>query len=428
MPLNARTTSLGALFTVPGLAMASWVVRTPAIRDDLAATTAEMGLVLLGMSAGSILGVLAAGPLVARHGARTVMVNGLLGVATSLAVIGLAAWTGGLATAAAGLLLFGAGMGAAEVAVNVEAADVERVRHRPVLVLLHGCYSLGTLIGALVGMALTAAGFSAAAHMGLLAAVAFAVVAVSIRQVPAGTGVRVGGGARRRALPARRGRAGRGPRRRSALLDGYLLAISAIALSVALAEGAATDWLPLLMVDDYDFGATSGSGIYVLFALCMTAGRFSSSVLLRRWSKRSVLVASTLTSVAALLGITLVHDRTLAVAAIVLWGLGASVSFPVALSAAGDGSDDAAARVTVVSMAGYLSMLVGPPVLGLVGEHAGLRHAMVVPLILLVGAAWIAVSLPAERIAGVRAASPADRRSSAEDDAQSSAIVDSHAP
>jgi len=404
---RARRWALSALFTVPGIAMASWVVRTPAIRDQLSATTAEMGLVLLGLSVGSIAGVVAGGPATAWRGARATMLSGLLAVAASLAVIGVASVTGSLWTAAAGLSLFGLGMGSAEVAINVEAADLEQALGRPVLVLLHGCYSLGTLLGATAGLGLTAAGFAVAAHMGVLALISFGVVGVAIRYVPAGTGVRGRGTVTRGSevdLLRPDGTAWRRPSAALSLADPYLIAVSMIALSVALAEGAATDWLPLLMVDDFGFGATAGSGIFLLFALCMTVGRFSSSAALRRWSKASVLLGSTLVSIAALLCVTLVDNPWLAIAAVVLWGLGASLSFPVALSAAADGADNPAARVTVVSMTGYLSLLVGPPMLGFVGEHIGLRGAMFVPLGFLVVAALVARSL---RSPGTGAAVPA---------------------
>ncbi len=45
-------------FFIPGLLMASWATRTPAIRDLLALSTAEMGVVLFGLSVGSMSGIL----------------------------------------------------------------------------------------------------------------------------------------------------------------------------------------------------------------------------------------------------------------------------------------------------------------------------------------------------------------------------------
>jgi MFS family permease len=41
----------------------------------------------------------------------------------------------------------------------------------------------------------------------------------------------------------------------------------------------------------------------------------------------------------------------------------------------------AARRVSAVATAGYTAFLVGPPVLGLIGEHVGLRSAIIVVLV-----------------------------------------------
>lgn len=63
---------------------------------------------------------------------------------------------------------------------------------------------------------------------------------------------------------------------------------------------------------------------------------------------------------------------------VVLWGLGASLGFPLTISAASDTGPDAPTRVSVVATTGYLAFLVGPPLLGYLGEHYGLRSAMLI--------------------------------------------------
>jgi MFS family permease len=68
----------------------------------------------------------------------------------------------------------------------------------------------------------------------------------------------------------------------------------------------------------------------------------------------------------------------------VLWGLGSALGFPVGMSAAADDSRNAAARVSAVAMIGYFAFLVGPPVIGLLGEHIGLLNALFVVLGLVV--------------------------------------------
>ncbi len=71
-------------------------------------------------------------------------------------VLSAALWFASPVLFALGLMVFGGSFGAAEVAINVEGAAVERRMNKTVLPMMHGFYSLGTLAGAGVGMALTA--------------------------------------------------------------------------------------------------------------------------------------------------------------------------------------------------------------------------------------------------------------------------------
>jgi cyanate permease len=84
----------------------------------------------------------------------------------------------------------------------------------------------------------------------------------------------------------------------------------------------------------------------------------------------------------------------LIVVGIVLWGVGASLGFPVGMSAAADDPARAPARVGVVSTIGYTAFLTGPPVLGFIGDHVGALHALLVISVLLIPAA---VLVPAAR-------------------------------
>lgn len=392
--MDARTrrwrAALFLFMLATGVSMASWVARTPAVRDALDVSTGSMGLVLFGLSIGSMAGVLVSGGLVRKHGGRPVIAAG-----AGLLVAGLLVIAGGAALEVSGgvfggLALFGAGMGLAEVAFNIEGAAVERTLERPVLPVLHGCFSLGTVVGALLGMGLTAVRFPVGWH---LAAVAVAVAAAgvwTVRAVPAGTGredaesgggVAAGGGGLRAQL--------------AVWSDRRLVLIGLIVLAMAFAEGSANDWLPLLMVDGHGTSATAGSLTFMLFAVAMTTGRFAGGPLLVRYGPAAVVRASALVAAVGVALVVFSSSALLAGAAVVLWGLGASLGFPVTVSAAGEGEGvrDASARVAAVSTAGYAAFLVGPPSLGFLADHVGLRAAMIVVLVLLGGAALITGAL-----------------------------------
>jgi MFS family permease len=120
--------------------------------------------------------------------------------------------------------------------------------------------------------------------------------------------------------------------------------------------------------------------VYTSFALAMTAGRLGGGALLHRAGRSAVLRSSAALAAAGIAAVVIAPSIAVAGVGVVLWGLGTSLGFPVALSAAGDDPRGAATRVGAVATAGYLAFLVGPPVLGVLGEHLGLRHAMVVVL------------------------------------------------
>lgn len=368
--LRTRRTAIFVFMLVVGVSMASWVVRTPAVRDLLDASTGQMGLVLFGLSVGSMTGVLSSASVVRAHGVRRTIAIGGTSLVTGLALVGVASSLGLTAGVFVGLALVGGGVGMSEIAINIEGAAVENASGRSVLPMLHGCYSLGTVLGASLGIALTATGFPVVWHLVAVAVVGTAAALWAVPKMPAETGL------------ARTGSATSTTWREqlSVWTQSRILMLGLVVLALALAEGSASDWLPLLMVDGHGMSETLGSVIFTGFAAAMTIGRFSGEPLLARFGNVAVLRVSALVSAAGIALVVFADHVVVAGLAVVLWGLGAALGFPVTLSAAGD-SDDPTSSVAAVATAGYVAFLVGPPLLGFLGEHYGLRGAMVVVLV-----------------------------------------------
>ncbi|KQQ09771.1 MFS transporter [Rathayibacter sp. Leaf296] len=367
-----RRLAIFAFMLVFGIGMASWVVRTPAVRDLLSASTAQMGLVLLGLSVGSMTGVLSSAAIVRRRGVRFTVTIGGVSFTSGVALVGLAANLSSAPGVFVGLALVGLGIGVSEIALNLEGAALEAVSGRSVLPALHGCFSLGTVLGAVAGIGLTAIEFPVLWQLLAVAALSAALLVTVIRSVPTDTGKIVPGAPGEPAVVRAGGPVWRQPR---------VLALGAIVLALALAEGSAMDWLPLLMVDGYGATATVGTIVFAGFAAAMTVGRFVGGPLLARFGNVAVLRASALVSAAGIAVVVFADSAAMAGVAVALWGLGAALGFPVTLSSAAD-SDDPTATVAAVATAGYVAFLVGPPLLGFLGEHFGLRGAMIVVLVL----------------------------------------------
>jgi fucose permease len=371
--LRRRISTYIFLF-IPGFALASWVTRTPAIRDGLSATTAEMGLLLFGVSIGSMSGILSSTSLVRRFGTRAVILAGLSLLIFGVALIGLGAGASSAPLVFTGLMCFGAGIGSAEVAINIEGAEVEQLSGAPVLVELHGFFSAGTLAGALLGIALTTVDFPVTAHLLAVAGASIPALAWAIRGIEPGFG---------KGLDA----ASESPdpnvetrETRPLWKDVRLLMIAVILLSVAQAEGSATDWLPLLTVDGFDLDESSGSLVYAGFAAMMTLGRFGGRRLLEKYGRVVILRGGAVLSAVGVATVIFVDDPVAAGLAATLWGLGISLGFPLSIAAASESGPDSVARVGFVAVAGYVAFLVGPPLLGFLGELFGVRMAMLVVL------------------------------------------------
>ncbi|MWV42831.1 MFS transporter [Paenibacillus sp. HJL G12] len=377
------------LFALPGIAFASWVSRTPTVRDILGASTAEMGIIMFGLAAGSLLGLLSTGHIIARTGARPVILGSALSILAGFVTIGIGTAFSSSIVVFIGLAIFGCGYGGAEVALNVEGAAVEKRLNKTLLPAFHGSFSAGTFAGAFIGSAAAALRIPIAMHFGVLAILIAAVTLYLFRFLPEDTG-------KERKEEAAESKSAF-MRQLAVWKERRVLLIGLIVLGMAFAEGSANDWLPLTMVDGYHVDSLTGSFIYGVFVTAMTIGRFTGGYLLDKYGRVPVLRGCAIIGASGILLVIWGQHYLVAMIGVILWGLGASLGFPVGLSAAGDEPRGAAARVGAVATAGYLAFLVGPPGLGWLGEHVGLLHAMITVFIGVVIAGFLS-----------RAASPAE--------------------
>ena len=183
--------------------------------------------------------------------------------------------------------------------------------------------------------------------------------------------------------------------RDSAWLEPRTLVIGLVVLVAALTEGTANDWIALAVTEGHDQPEEVGVLAFATFLAAMTAGRLLGVRLLDRHGR--VLVLRVLFAL-VVLGSMLVVLGTTATAfvGVVLWGVGASLGFPTGMSAAADDPARAAARLSVVSTIGYLAFIVGPPVLGMIGDHTGVLRSLLVVGLLAVPA-FVAVPAVRER-------------------------------
>ncbi len=358
---GAARLALTAFFAVDGLLFAAWVVRIPDVRNQVSASHSALGLALLCVSAGAVATMPAVSRLCLRYGSRPITVASLALLAVA---VPLPAHTHSVAALGGVLLLFGAGYGGANVAMNSAAVEIVRELERPVMPSFHAGYSLGGLLGAgaggLLASTLTAAQWLAAA--GLLGLAVTAAAGVALLRSPAARPV--GGTPTGPAGTTTTGGAGR-------LL---VLVLGLTALCTAYGEGAVADWTTLHLTDDVHAGARVAAAGYVAYALAMTTGRIGGTWLSVRLGQHRVMLLGGLTAAAGMLLAALTPLVPLALAGFVLVGLGLANLFPLAIARAGAAGGPRG--VALASTLGYGGMLIGPPVIGFLADATSLPLAL----------------------------------------------------
>lgn len=294
-------------------------------------------------------------------GAAVVQSVGLLGVGLGVDV------AHNRAVVMAGLVFVGIGTGVFDVAMNLEGAEVERFLGRAIMPHFHAAFSGGTVVSALIGAGLSFLHVPVAVHLAGIVVLLLVVtpwflrafLPRSVETDESGAEVRSGAGI---------GAAWREPR---------TLLIGVVVLAAAFTEGTANDWVAVALSDGYGLERWVGVVGFAVFLTAMTAGRLLGTRVLDERGRVPVL---RVLFVSAVVGCLLVvyGGPVLAFVGAAIWGVGASLGFPVGMSAAADDPKRAAARMSVVSTIGYTAFLAGPPLLGFLGDHVGVLHSLLV--------------------------------------------------
>ncbi|MDQ8702486.1 MFS transporter [Streptomyces sp. LHD-70] len=374
--------ALTAFFALDGFIFAGWVVRIPSIKEQTGASASDLGLALLGVSAGAVITMTLTGRLCRRYGSRAVTVA--CGVLMPLSVA-LPPLTGSPLALGAVLLVFGAAYGGINVAMNSAAVDLVRALRRPVMPSFHAAFSLGGMLGAGLG-GLVAGHLSPTRHL-----LGLTVLGLLITAAAAPTLLR-------HSIPASADRPATAESPRPGGRTRWIVAVfGLIALCTAYGEGALADWGALHLQQDLGAHPGVAAAGYSVFALAMTVGRLTGTTLLERLGQTRTLVAGGATAAVGMLVGALAPSVGATLVGFTITGLGLANIFPVAIERAGALAGPSG--VAAASTLGYGGMLLGPPAIGFMADWFSLPVALTSVAVL---AAVSAVIGYAVRGAGVR--------------------------
>lgn len=340
-------------FLVAGFGIACWAPLVPFAKQRLGVDDAMLGLLLLCIGAGSVVAMIATGPLSARFGSKPVIVVSGFALAGVLPFLTIASTPLALGMA---LSLFGGALGSLDVAMNVHAVEVERAAGKPLMSGFHALFSIGGFAGSalmtlfltmrfdLLTGSLVCAGLMLAA---MLAATPRLFAMVAVEEGP---------------LFVR-------PK-------GIVLLLSILAMVTFLAEGAMLDWSALLITQAGLVGVEQGGVGYILFAVAMTIGRLLGDNLVARLGDYRTLLVGGVVAVAGFIVMLAVPVASVALAGFLLIGLGASNIVPVLFRRAGaQTSMPPALAIGALTTLGYAGILVGPAGIGFLAKAVGLPIA-----------------------------------------------------
>jgi len=361
------------IFLINGLGMSAWAPLVPFARDRLQLSGASLGALLLCLGIGSLAAMPVTGTLVARFGCRRVMCFSTLLV---LMMMPLLATADSHLVMAAALMLFGAGLGMLDVAMNYQAVQVEQAADKPMMSGFHGFFSLGGILGAGTVSLLLSQSFSPLAATLVVMAV---MLLLLLWRLPVLMNERL-----------------HQPDQPWLVIPrGWVAFLGLLCFILFLAEGAVLDWGALLLLQNPEMSpAWAGLG-YAVFSVAMTLGRFSGDKIIQRFGRYPVMLTGALTAAAGMSLAVWLPWPEIALLAFLLVGFGLSNTVPMLFNAAGNQQDmPANLAISAMTTLGYAGILSGPALIGFISQWISLSGAFLAIALLL-----LAVAASARKVA-----------------------------
>ncbi|MFD0706325.1 MFS transporter [Photorhabdus akhurstii] len=335
-----------AAFFIAGFSLASWAPLIPLAKERLQLDNGAMGLLMLAFGIGSFIMMPIAGMLAARFGCRKIFT--LCALIVLVMLPGLSVLPTPL-TLACVLFVFGAGIGAMDVVVNIHAVMVEKMAQRPIMSGFHALFSLGGIAGAGSVSALLSLGISP------LQVMVMAVLLIILLLLA------VWGGLLNEA------EAGDTPF--FAVPHGIVILLGFLCFVAYIMEGSMLDWSGILLTSVHNISSHQAGIGYTLFAIAMTSGRFMGDKIITLYGHQRVFISSALLATS---GFILIYSASTAMIlglSFLMIGAGLSNIAPMLFTASGQQKimPDSLA-VAAVSTMGYSGILLGPAIIG------GLAH------------------------------------------------------
>jgi MFS family permease len=362
--------AVSVLFLSNGALFANILPHYPAIKEGLDLSNAAFGISVAAFPLGAITAGLASGALVRRYRSSRVATAGTLLIGLSILLAGIApSW----AVLTATLFLAGTMDAITDVAQNSHGLRVQKLYRRSILNSFHAVWSIGAVLGGLMGAAAAGLAVPRGLHLTVSFLLFTALTLVCYRFLLPGAEPSEPAEAPPLAPP------GGGARRKSLMTVSILAALIVIGIAGALVEDAGSTWAAVYLSTSLDATPTiAGLGFVALVGL-QFVGRLFGDRLVDRFGQRAVAQAGgILTGIG--MGLALVFPSIpLTILGFGLAGLGVATLVPAAMHSADELPGlKPGTGLTVISWLMRLGFLFSPPIVGAIADASTLRIGLVV--------------------------------------------------
>ena len=338
------------------------------LQNQMDIDKATLGFALIGLPLGVQITLLFADRIVRRFNFRLILMLGIPLLSISQC---FAALSQGPFMFAGILILGGVSIAVIEVAVNLEADRVEAQSGQRIMNRSHAYWSFGFF-----GAGIAGAGFS---QLGISPFVHFALVTVFGSTLTILLFVKYNAAKPRRQSVVVKNKSFVWPSKGIFLLVFF-------SLSAMLVEGASIDWSVIFMRDIFNTVPIVSGLALALAAIAQGFIRYFADQFVDKYGPERVSLYSLIAMVLGVGCVVFSFDPMIALLGFLFMGGGSAVIFPLAMSAAAQRTDKTPEE-NVASLAQFVFVifLLAPPILGFVGEHAGLRwsFALCFPLLII---------------------------------------------
>jgi MFS family permease len=157
-----------------------------------------------------------------------------------------------------------------------------------------------------------------------------------------------------------------------------LIVPAIVVLSAFFVEGSMDIWSVIYLRRTLEASALAGGIAFAIFSLAMAFGRITAGRVLFGLGYRATLRISGAGSLVAGLTAAITRSTVIAGVAFLFLGFFIASAAPAAFGMIAGTDEDPALAVAAMTTVGYSGFVVGPPLMGLLAERAGLRATMVV--------------------------------------------------